>query len=705
MDISLKKPPVKIQGDLDRQEKALRIRAFSLDDKELDALELKLKSWVESWERNTSSLHRRLIDANDHLEGVVEDVDFPWPGASSTTTGFAAGMARTLRAVFDRAVFPDNRPFAGESMGDIKTEDRNSLENGINWLSRKHNNLVEVLRNTPIPVFRDGTVPVMGEWERRIEKVCETRVYNNAQDFQKDYPTPEDAGVDEKQYSKIIRHLSKMDRFVSVEWLQDSVLKDAPKFTAFPLARLIWYPVFNIEHLNDARIYGRLYYESEQDIRQKIKRGSYSKARAEKSLAAASGAKMGADAWGSSRDSIEGLVGDDEMTKSVRVAKLVLCDDLDGDDIPERYLVTLDIDNFKIWRMERYKLRKNIPNIVLFGFAKRDQRLLRTSLLLDGIDLFKMVDNLHRHRNNVRAITDSPAFLVPEGIKDQIDFGGQFFKPGVTFYLSDRYIKEEMSPRQLAIQSISKTSESLDEEKGIVRYLEFRLGPSQGLSGQESIIDPNAPASKTVAQLKQATLRIDDLIREWKTSVPEVIDLMLALYHCYGQDRYKVGVVDELTGDVGKFDEITRNLFLIDDARFMLRHNEISLSPEFEMEKVMGIASIAAQNPIVLQTKPTILLDTWNDLVLASRISDPKRFIIPVPKPLPAGGAGGPAAPGMGGAGAGAGGGILDILKGNNNNALNGRAPGDQTVNQEGAGAIARYLPPRGGLSGSAKGR
>ena len=690
MDITLAKPPLKIQGDQEKQEKALRIRAYTLSDEELDALEIKLKGWVESWERNTGPLRRRLIEANDHLEGVSEDVDFPWPGASKVTIGLAAGMARTLRAVFDRAVFPDNRPFAAEALGDVKTEERNKLEIGVNWLSRKHNNLVESMRNSPVAVFRDGTVPIMGEWERRIEKVCETKVYNNYQDFQTDYPTPEDAGVDEKKYAKIIRHLSQMDNFVSVEWLRDSVLKDAPKFTAFPLARLIWYPVFNIEHLNDARIYGRLYYESEQDIKQKIKRKIYDEKRATESLAAANGVKMGADAWGSARDSIEGLAGDDDTTKFVRVAKLVLCDDLDGDDIPERYLVTLDIDNFKILRMERYKLRGNISNIVLFGFVRRDQRLLRTSLLLDGIDQFRMVDNIHRHRNNVRAITDCPAFLVPDSIKDQVDFGGgsSVFKPGVTWYLTDRYMKEDMAPRQMLIQSLSKTSESLDEEQSLVRYLEFRLGPSQGLSGQESTIDPNAPATKTLAQLKQATLRIDDMIREWKTSVPEAIDLMLALYHCYGSDKYKVGVPDDQTGDIGKFDEITRELFSIGDAKFMLRHNEISLSPEFEMEKVMGIAAIAAQNPIVLQAKPAVLLETWNDLVLASRISDPKRFLIPVPPPPEEQ--------------AGPGDGLMGILKGNNNNAMMGRAPGEATVNQEGAAAMARFM---GGPGGSSQGR
>ena len=71
-------------------------------------------------------------------------------------------MARTLRAVFDRAVFPDNRPFASEALGDTKSEERNKLEVGVNWLSRKHNNLVESMRNSPVAAAKVGQVQMSG---------------------------------------------------------------------------------------------------------------------------------------------------------------------------------------------------------------------------------------------------------------------------------------------------------------------------------------------------------------------------------------------------------------------------------------------------------------------------------------------------------------------------------------------------------------
>ena len=42
-----------------------------------------------------------------------------------------------------------------------------------------------------------------------------------------------------------------------------------------------------------------------------------------------------------------------------------------------------------------------------------------------------------------------------------------------------------------------------------MRYLEMRLGPSQGLSGQESSVDPSAPATKTLALMRQVKGLLD----------------------------------------------------------------------------------------------------------------------------------------------------------------------------------------------------
>lgn len=685
MNLTLK-PPLSAQPKDDKRTKVMRLRTFELSDKQRQRMENNLKKWYGSWDRGTSVLRRRLQEANDHMDGIAEDTDFPWVGASKVTMGLAAGHARTVKAIFDRSVFPDHRPFAVESMGDVKDEDRNLLEIGANWLARRHNNLVAELRNTPIPCFRDGTVPVMGDWKCRKEKVFEVKHYFTPDEFVADYPTPQDAGVAEDRYNEIISHVSQMDHALAVEFQQDKILYDGPWFKQFPLARLVWYPVLGIEELEDAKLYGRVYYCKAQDLKSRAKREGIDKALLEEVMAKGSQAH---DPWGLSQDSIDGLnlgEGDDEK-ELVKMARLVYVDDLDDDGIPERYWVDYAPDSNKVFTVERYKLRNNINCVVLFRFLRRDGRLLGVSFILDGLDGFKMVDALHRHRNNVRAITDCPLFIAPEGIKDDIDLGSgpSTLRPGLTFWLEDRYLKEGMQPRQLAIQNFSKTGESLDEEQGVVRYLEFRLGPSMGQSGQESMSDPRAPASKTAALMRQAGFRTDDMNKEWKKSVPDILDLMGALYYLYGEDEYQVGKEDGVNDPI--FKSLKRVVWSYNKSKFMARQNETSLSPEFEMEKVMGMAAIVAQNPILLQVKPELNLIIWNDLVLAARLPDPRKYMVPLPD-----------SPASMEAQK-----FWDLMKANNM-PVDGKM-GGVTPNQMGAAALAAPLKGQGSLNGATAGR
>jgi hypothetical protein len=698
VELSLK-PPVSIQKKDESASLTVRARRLSLDDAKRAQIEGEIKRIVDAWKTGTSHLHERLRQVNDHLEGVTEDVTFPWSGASSVTVGLAAGMGRTLHAVFDRAVFPDQRPFAVKAKDNADKEKRNKLEAAVNWLAQEHNNLVDELRDMPWKIWRDGTAPIMGEWERKVEKACDYKVYQTPESFKQDYPDAETAGIPQKKFDEVLEYLSMLDASVSVEYVYDAVVRDAPRFTGFPLARLVWYPLSS-EGLEECVLYGRQLLETVTEAKIKVKRGQYDEEPTKQAIAQATG-NGESDSWGLSRESIEGISRANEDVKRLEAYKLVVKMDLDNDDIPEKYSLTYEHRSGKILRIERYRLRKNIDNLVVFRFTRRDGRMLGKSMVDDGLDQFRMIDNLHRHRQNVRAITDCPAFLCPESLKEQVDFGGDdgMVKPGVTYYINDAFMGNGKAPRQLEIMDPSKTGESIDEENMLVRYLEFRLGPSQGLSGQESNIDPSAPATKTIAQLKQANMRIDDFIREWKRSVPAILELHNALYYQYGLDKMSYGDIGD-DGDI-QFDDVERDLFALDNTGFILKHSEIALSPEFEMEKVMGLASIAAQSPIILQARPQIALELWNDLVDASRRADPARFKVPLPPPGAPAAPGDPAAAGQPGQPGPSGVDINAILRGGNQ-APEGN-PGAPTPNQQHAAAIARPLaaPRGGGMNGN----
>jgi len=632
MELSLL-PPQNVQertGDaIDRLESDFQQGKVKISSNYLTKLEKEIRVMVDRWKEGTSVLKERLQKWNDLMEGVTEEQDFPWTGASRVTMGTAAGSARTLAATFDRSLFSQESFLVAENNSAATREKAKTLEDSVNWLGSKVNNLLDVLRDMPIPLFRDGTVPVMGEWKRQVEKAVDYKTYQTSAEFMADYPSPEAAGMDEKKYSKTLKYLDKTyNPDLSVEYIYDEVIYDAPHFTKIPLARFIFHPL-SAEELGDCVIYGRQFFEHTDTVETKIKYGEYDEEPGKEAIVAASG--MIDDVWGHNREAIEGLSSEGDNFKRCECYRLVLKKDIDGDRVPEKYLLTYEHQSHRILKIQRYNLRRNIDNVVIFRFLKRDGRLLGVSLCGDGYDQFRMIDDFHRHRQNVRAITDAPAFIAPERLKDTIDFGsGDYaWRPGVTLYLPDEYMGDK-APRQMVTQNLDRTNNSLDEEGSVMRYLEIRLGPSQGMSGKETINDPKQPATKTLALLRQSTFRIDHYINEFKRSVPLLVKLHNALYYQYGPRSIKyMGKVKDSSIEL----EMEKALFALDSLSFNLKIGELALSPEYQMEKAQALLQAALANPIVMQMKPQILIEAWNEMVYAVKPLDLNRFLIEAPKP------------------------------------------------------------------------
>lgn len=616
-----------------------------LSKTKIEKMERELTRIIDRWKEGTSTLRTRLREDNDLMEGVSEEVDFPWSGASSVSMGTARGMARTLAATMDRALFSVERPFVAKKRRGSKKLKANDIEDATNWLSSEENNLLDTLRDTPIPLYRDGTIPIMGEWVREIEKAVDYKSYDAVVDFEADYPDAEAAGMSQSQYAKIKKQLNEgYDPDVMIEYVYDEVTYDAPRFSMIPLARFVFYPL-SAPEMRDLVVYGMQFFEGEEKAKAKARWGEYDEEPTQEALSAVKGEVD--DIWGYDREAIEGISSSGDDYKRLECYKLVLKKDLDGDDIPEKYLVVYEHSSGRILRIRRYGLRKNIDCVVLARFLKRDGRLLGPSLCRDGHDKFKMIDDFHRHRQNVRAITDNPMFLVPDKLKDDIDFGSEDFqaRPGLTFWVPDEYMDPTKAPRQIAVQNLDNTQNSLDEEGGVMRYLEIDIGISQGMSGKETLNDPQAPATKTLALLRQATFRIDAYIAEFRRAIPLLLKLHNALYYQYGPKKVKY--MGKTAGQDIEM-EIDRALFGEDALDFGLKATELALSPEYQMEKSMAIIQAAGASPMITQMKPDIIIHAWNEFILSTRCDDPKRFLIESPGPMAGLGAPpGSGAPGM----------------------------------------------------------
>jgi hypothetical protein len=617
--------------ELERVGSHFKARKLTLGDKQRKRLERLVAEKVETWKTNTSKLQSRLRELSEFYDGKEEEVDFPFGAGQSSTinTKYAQTQGRTLAASFRRSVKQDAGMFVAQAgPGSKLTKELRDVEDAVNWTAEYDTDAVEVLLETCIPIYRDSTTFVHGEWDRRIESGVDFKTYANVDEFLADYPEPQDAGVEEDRFNEILEYLAQPDNEVHVEYELDFVAANKPKYTGFPLAKFIWEPIFS-KTVQEADIYGFSLRQSGTQFEILAKKGYYDPEAIEDVRSKKGGDKF--TSWDESRDDTDGINSADGDSESYEIANLVCSLDLNKDSIPERYKVIWSLEANKALRVERYDLRKNIPNVVPFRFIKKDGRLLGESLLFTGLDLYKELNALHRHRSNVRRLTDSVTLIAPDSIKERVDLAAEYaeFKPGMTLWVPDQYMDPTKGIRQFVIQGTSRTNESLDEENLVVRYLDIQAGISQGQSGRDLPTDPSAPGNKTAMLLQRADFRVEDYIEEWRKSVPDFVDLHRSLY--YQNMPSKIRFMARAKGEWAD-KEIQAAILGDPSVRFSLRAIKPGADPATEMNKIAAIAMGLMQfgGGLIIQMNPGIIVELWNRYVMASRLPIPEKLMVQV---------------------------------------------------------------------------
>jgi hypothetical protein len=599
---------------------------LNLGEKKLKRLTTIVKQNYKSWDEAYGGVRADLKDLNKLLEGNQDPTDFPFGAESSSQIDLRlpAEKFRSLRANFRRAVFGNPQLIVAKPMpgAQFSGADRNRLEAAVNWTIFETSNLGDALKDTDLPCFRDGTGLVYGEFVREVESGVDCMVYEDATTFQGDYPDASSAGCSDTQYQEIMnRLLDPNGGEVRVEYDIDFVSKNGPQYSLFPLINFIHFPFFP-DCVRDLNIYGYTFKEGRNKFLEKRKRGYYYDNVDDVSDKFSTSTYD--DEWDAERDKVEGLNSD--YKDAYKFANLIVKADLDNDYRPEVYKVIYWPEKELVIRVERYRIRRNIPCIVPFKFIGRDGRLTGVSLLKDGKDLFGEINALHRHRSNRRRLTDSVTMLAPESMKDVLGDHYQFTPGGAIYVKDDLFIKGEV-PRQFVLQNMSQGEDSRDEGMTI-RFLEGLMGPSMGMSGQEDPSDPSAPGNKTMLLLQQANYRVADYIDEWKRSIPAMVALHTALL--YQNSKSKMSFRN-LFGDEESIDS---SLLVSDMVKWALFANGVSISPESEAAKIIRLAQSAMQfGGVPFKIDPRNIVNMWNDYVTATRIPGYERYIIRLPEP------------------------------------------------------------------------
>lgn len=620
---NLKAPPdilQQVEKEADRIEGLLRSKKMRISDAKMDRIESDISKKYEAWKKQTNQLRKRLVRYNDLLEGVVEESNFPFEGSSNITLHYAAGMTRTFRSTFNKTKYADADiavPVLDPTL-EMSAQQFKVLQDGFNYTFNTLYNGIDILKEGTVPCVRDGTLIVSGAWERRLQRAMDQRTYKSAQEFEKDYPTPESAGVDEEGYRSIMdQFILNPDAEVLVNFEYDFVEFDGIEYSINSFAKFVFFPTF-AKSIKRMELYGNTYKVSEEEFKIKHKRGdvyerAYEKIKKQKS-------QQIWDDWDKARISIEGISSNQDEHQPVNLADLVYKADLDEDGIPEKYLVCFAPDQKALCSIQPYPIRRNIDIAVAFRMVSRENRFPGVSLIGDCEDLFNQIDILHRHRNNIRMLTTSPVFIAKKDYKELIDMGRaeNVIRPGLTLWVDDI----NASIKQLELQDLSTNADNMDEEMSLKSYIELVFGPTQGQSGGQTPNDPRAPARKTQMLMMAANARVDDYIDEFDKSLPDLFELHAALLFQYSPQK-ELSV--DRNNQVFKFP-----IQLLSDPRikWIAKRRSVQLTPEFAMARLTNLMALYAQLRQLLIMGDQTAIELWNRQVKASGEPESDKLMI-----------------------------------------------------------------------------
>ncbi len=612
-----------------RVDQLVKGRLQKLSEGQLDKLQKHVKKLLKSAKKESEPLRRKLVRCSDLMEGIVEETNFPFEGASNITLRAAAGLARTFEATFNPALYadpdlfaPDLDPGAAEELK-LDAAGLLKLQEGFNHsFSRKYNGL-QVLKGGTIPAFRDGTFLMNGSWERTVQRVNDQRTYRSYQEFQQDYPDAASSKMTREAYLDVADFflVEGADAELVVRFSYNHVQFDGVEYRQLLRTKFLLYPTTSLK-LSRADLYGAMYDMHKDDLERRAKKGEFYAEQVKKAIR-----KRGsptADAWDRNRLYVEGFAVPEPESAPLRLGSFVVRFDLDGDGVVEQHHVTVcaDADEVVVLACRPYDLRHNTPDVVPFRLVKRDHAFDGISMAADGEDMYNQIDTLFRHDNNVMMLTTSPIFMVDESLKEKMDLGRAecVIRPGVTYWVPDI----NKAAKQLEVMDVAAASGDNNVKMSIIsRFLEMLIGVSQGESGETSPSDPRAPAAKTTLLLMQAGKRTDRCLDEWCDSIPELAKLHATLLYQYsGQADYK------FTNARGETQSFPIKILADPRLRWVARRRSVTLTPEFALNRLQSLLQTYMGIRPLLMQGDQIAMEIWNRTVRNSGEPQAEKFLI-----------------------------------------------------------------------------
>ncbi len=565
---------------------------MTLSKKEIQRLTRFCGKAVDEWLQGSDGRRANLERWNDWIEGVVEDVDFPWEGASAVHVPLIAVHVITLHSIIARSLTTVDPLWYGKS---LKKEVRAvipEIEAALTYKAKSELNIIEALRDVIYTTARDGLGWLRLIWCEDKTAVETSIAVESVEDFIAEFPTPEDAGMDIGQYQETIAAIqaeATQDQPYNVYVKYNRVDYRGPKAQVVEEANMVRAP-YNATEVRDLRAMGPRVYLRLEEIKARADAGELWPDVVKAYVAKAGTAGYSEDSWRSGRDSIEGIDGSDSKFSDEREIMELMCRyKFEGEDREGRVLCTYSHDKKMLLGAVKYPYTRDCD--IAFRLMKRPGRLAGVSVpeRIEGLN--EEVDASLRYEINSSTIELAPIFIGkksaqagPNGFDPEAE--SNRIEPGTFWWLDD-----PKDVQQLKIMASDKSASSARRQE-CIRYMELLIGPTQLLSGNTLPSDPNMPGNKTISLIQQSNMRIEDYINEFRIGFDELGDTLLEMYHQFG------GGVLEYEGKDGEVKELSRAQMR--GLPKMHTHGvTANMNPEVEFAKALQWFQLLVNEPMV----------------------------------------------------------------------------------------------------------
>jgi hypothetical protein len=609
-------------------------KLVELTETQKNRLKKWLKSRLDEWVQDTSDLHQNLVYDNDLVEGIVYETDYPWEGASNVHVPLTETYMEIYKSIFKRSILGADIIWYGETDSDDPQvqEMLADVEGMLNYKARNEWNIAECLKAVLWITPRDGLAAMEINWEEQYKKASDIILLTNEQDFLKEFPSPEEAGLSEEEWFGLAQEAAQAsDEFpVEVPITFEKRVYYGCKGEAVDLVNFVTIPatVPDIRH-ELCRGYGKRYQQRSASIRKKIKEGFYYKDEAEALLN--KGISYQPNDFTKAQDEMEGLrrTSTDGTFLNYALNISVTLNGFDkneetGDekyDEEMEFSVEYDLQNDKLLRLIEFPYR--VHNYATFRIDSRPNRLVGKSVPAKTRDLNDEVDTQHNQRINARSISTVPMFKGLSSKKEelQLDLQQQKMKPGKVFWVNDfnSFDQFKIQPTDLG--------ESMSEEKNSQAILDLYLGSAASLlSGGAPTQDPNAPGNKTAMMIAQSNLRMDDPLDELRDGVEQVGDICLSHTYQFGPPILQFMAPQEGGGYETK---TIHKKFLRKNIRMKMNGITVTLNPEVEMQKGFQLHQMLLTEPLYANN-PQLRMEGLRYALRAGRIQGRNKMLPPM---------------------------------------------------------------------------